>query len=432
MMELPKQKEYLMQVKVTRRKTCRLCDSSRLELVVPLAPTPVAEKYASKEELDQPTPSYPLDLFICLDCGHVQMLDVVDPAFLFDNYTYQSGNTKKIVDHFDEIAEATMRRYKIPTNGLAVDIGSNDGSLLGRFKQRGMKVVGVDPAKEIARKAIASGIPTITDFMSVNLAKQIKKEHGAASVVCAFNVFAHNDDIAGMADSIRELLAPGGVFVFEASYLLDIVDRMLLGTIFHEHVSHHSVKPMVEFLRKHGLELIDVQRNSIQGGSIVGTVQLAGGPHPVSKTVTDLLEIERARKLDQPETLKQFSNSLQKLKADLGKLIAGLKQQDKKIWGYGAARSGTTLIAQMDLGKVITHIVDDSADKQNKFSPGDHIPILPTKALYEQMPDYVFILAWIHAQPIINNNRAYLEKGGRFIVCVPDIQVIGPEYFQKK
>jgi SAM-dependent methyltransferase len=420
-----------MQVKVTRRKSCRLCDGTRLELVVPLAPTPVAEKYATKDELNQPTPSYPLDLYLCLDCGHVQMLDVVDPAFLFADYTYQSGKTKKIVDHFDAIAEATMRRYHV-AGGLAVDIGSNDGSLLGRFKQRGMRVLGVDPAREIAQKATESGVPTISDFMSVQLARTIKLEHGAASVVCAFNVFAHSDDIAGMTESIRELLAPGGVFVFEASYLLDILDRMLLGTIFHEHVSHHSVKPMVSFLKRHGLELIDVQRNSIQGGSIVGTVQLIGGPHPAAKTVGDLLEIERARKLDQPETLKKFSHDLQQLKQRLEEMMADLKRQGKTIWGYGAARSGTTLIAQMNLAKVITHIVDDSPDKQSKFSPGDHIPILPTRALYEKMPDYVFILAWIHAQPIINNNRAYLERGGRFILCVPEIRVVGPEDLGKK
>jgi 2-polyprenyl-3-methyl-5-hydroxy-6-metoxy-1,4-benzoquinol methylase len=420
-----------MQVKVTRRQTCRLCDSKRLELVVPLAPTPVAEKYVTKDQLDKPTPSYPLDLHICLDCGHVQMLDAVDPAFLFDAYTYKSGNTKKIVDHFDEIAQATMHRYKI-ASGLAVDIGSNDGSLLGRFKQRGMQVLGVDPAREIASKATESGIPTIPEFMSLQLAKKIKSEHGPASVVTAFNVFAHNDDIAGMADSIRELLAPHGVFVFEASYLLDILDKMLLGTIFHEHVSHHSIKPLIPFLRRHGLELIDVQRNSIQGGSIVGTAQLLGGTHTVSKTVTDLLELERVRKLDQPETLRRFSENLQQLKRKLDEMMSDLKRQGKTVWGFGAARSGTTLIAQMGLGKTISHIVDDSPDKQNQFSPGDHIPILPTKALYEKMPDYVFILAWIHAQPIIQNNRAYVEKGGRFIICVPEIQVIGPDNLPKK
>jgi len=220
-----------MQVKVPAEKHAVCATATDWSWWSRWPPTPVAEKYAAQDELDQPTPSYPLDLYICLDCGHVQMLDVVDPAFLFADYTYQSGKTRKIVEHFDEIAETTLRRYNI-TGGLAVDIGSNDGTLLSRFKQRGMRVLGVDPAKEIAAKATESGVPTITDFMSVGLAKKIKQEHGAVSVVCAFNVFAHNDDIAGMTESIRELLAPGGVFVFEASYLLDILDRMLLGTIF--------------------------------------------------------------------------------------------------------------------------------------------------------------------------------------------------------
>lgn len=421
-----------MQIKVIRRDTCRLCNSFHLELVVPLAPTPVAEKYVTPEESGVPTPKYPLDLYQCRTCGHVQMRDVVDPAFLFADYTYRSGITKRIIDHFDEIAASTMGRFNIRKDGLAVDIGSNDGSLLGRFKHRGMCVLGVDPATEIAKVAMAAGVPTITDFMSLALAQRIRLEHGPASVVCAFNVFAHNDDLAGMAESIRTLLAPDGVFVFEASYLLDIVDRMLLGTIFHEHVSHHSVKPLVSFLRLHGLELIDVQRNSIQGGSIVGTVQPLGGPHAVSSTVHDLLKLENDRQLDQPATLIEFGANLQRLKKQLGTLLEELHNQGKSIWGYGAARSGTTLIAQMDLGEVITRIVDDSPEKQNRLSPGDHIPVLPTRALYEQMPAYTLILAWIHAQPIIRNNREYLERGGRFIVCVPEIQVIGPEFFSKK
>ncbi len=421
-----------MQIKVTRRETCRLCGSRRLELVVPLSPTPVAEKYVTKAELDQPTPAVPLDLHMCLDCGHVQLLDVVDPEFLFDNYTYMSGNTKPLVQHFDEVVEATMTRYGVQANSLVVDIGSNDGSLLRCFQKRGARVLGVDPAKEIARRATESGIATIADFLTPELACKIKQEHGPASVVCAFNVFAHADDLAGMAESIRTVLAPNGVFVFEASYLLSILDGMLLGTIFHEHLSHHSVKPMATFLRRHGMELIHVQRNAIQGGSIVGTAQLTGGPHAVSSTVAEILQLERERRLDQPTTLKEFSSKLQHLKQKLGGMMAEFKQQGKSVWGYGAARSGTTLISQMNLGKVISYIVDDSPDKQNKFSPGDHIPILPSRMLLEQKPDYVFILAWIHAARIIENNRAYLEQGGKFIVCFPEIQLIGAEQMAKK
>jgi SAM-dependent methyltransferase len=414
-----------MEIKVHHRTKCRLCDSNRLELVVPLSPTPVAEKYVTKDELDQPTPSYPLDLHMCLECGHVQLLEVVDPEFLFDNYTYKSSNTKPLIQHFGEVAEATLSRYQVAPKSLVVDIGSNDGSLLRCFQQRGGRVLGVDPAKEIARQATDSGVPTIAGFLTLDLASKIKREHGPASVVCAFNVFAHADDLAGMAESIRELLGPKGVFLFEASYLLDILDRMLLGTIFHEHLSHHSMKPMVTFLRRHGMELIHVQRNAIQGGSVVGTAQLLGGPHGVHGSVDEILELELARKLDQPQTLRRFAAKLNLLRQQLGDMMADLKRRGKSVWGYGAARSGTTLIAQMNLGKVISFIVDDSPDKQNKFSPGDHIPILPSKALYEKSPDYVFILAWIHAARIIENNQAYLDRGGKFIVCFPEIQIIG-------
>src|SRR5258706_9099273 len=237
-----------MNVTVKKRKTCRLCESPRLELVVPLAPTPVAEKYVTEQELSQPTAIYPLDLYLCLDCGHVQLLDVVDPKFLFDEYTYMSGNTKPLVQHFDECAEVTLKRYQLKPDSLVIDIGSNDGSLLRSFQKRGMRVLGVDPATEIAAKATQQGIPTIPNFLTNDLSKTIKAEHGQAAVVCAFNVFAHADDLAGMADSIRQLLAPNGLFLFEFSYLLDIIDRMLLGTIFHENLSHHSVKPMANFL----------------------------------------------------------------------------------------------------------------------------------------------------------------------------------------
>jgi SAM-dependent methyltransferase len=416
-----------MNISVTRRTTCRLCGGGQLELVVPLAPTPIAEKYVTREELGQETPVYPLDLYLCLGCGHVQLLDVVDPEFLFDNYTYESGNTRPLVQHFDETAQAVIAKYQPAPNSLVVDVGSNDGSLLRCFQKRGLRVLGIDPAREIAQKATRNGIPTLPEFLNLDLARRIKKEHGPAAAVCAFNVFAHADDLGGMAEAIREMLAPDGVFIFEVSYLLDVLDGMLLGTIFHEHLSYHSIKPLAAFLRRHGMELIDVQRVAIQGGSIVGTAQRAGGRHPAAAIVGELLELERSRGLDQPKTLKEFAGQLRKVKEDLGGMMTRLKKEGKTIWGYGAARSGTTLISQMNLGKVISFIVDDSPDKQNKFSPGDHIPILPSTALAAQKPDYAFILAWIHAKRIIDNNRAYLDQGGRFIVCFPTIQVVSSE-----
>ncbi len=416
-----------MKITVVRRTNCRLCNSPHVELVVPLKPTPVAEKYVTKDELNQEQAVYPLDLYMCQDCGHVQLLDVVDARFLYDKFTYKSAGTKPLVQHFGEVAQRTCKRYGVGQDNLVVDVGSNDGSLLRCFQDQGMRALGIDPATEIAKQATDAGVPTIPEFLTLELARRIKQEHGAASVVCAFNVFAHADDLAGMADSICEMLAPNGVFVFEVSYLLDILDRMLLGTIFHEHMSYHSVKPMIQFLRQHGMELIDVQRVMIQGGSLVGTAQRIGGPYPADSSVAELSKLEMERGLNRPETLKNFAKKLQDYNRQVGVLLADLKQQGKTIWGYGAARSGTTLIAQMGLAKFISAIVDDSPEKQNKYTPGDHIPVLPTKALYESKPDYVFILAWIHTQRILENNKAYLDHGGHFIVCFPEVRVVGSE-----
>ncbi len=416
-----------MTIAVARRVLCRLCDDPHLDLVVPLAATTVAEKYVTQAQRHEPQPRFPLDLYMCAACGHVQLLDVIDAAFLYDDFTYQSGNTRPLIDHFGHCARQVRTRYQRPAGSLVVDVGSNDGSLLRCFAAEGFRVLGIDPAVDIARQATAAGIPTIPMFLTAAVARALRDSHGPASVVCAFNVFAHADDLGGMLDAIRQMLAPDGIFVFEVSYLLDVLDGMLLGTIFHEHMSYHSLGPMVPFLRRHGMQVIDVERVAIQGGSLVGTAQLAGGPQPVNDSVANLLALEQRRGLDRPETLKAFATKLQAFSARLAALVTDLQRQGKTIWGYGAARSGTTLIAQMGLGQVIAAIVDDSADKQGKFSPGDHIPILPVSALYEARPDYAFILAWIHADRIIANNRAYLDQGGHFIVCFPEVRIVGAD-----
>ena len=246
-------------------------------MVIPLAPTPLAEKYFHDSETAGSQQFYEMDLYMCRDCGCVQLLEVVDPKVLWDDYTYHSGQTRGILDHFEDCAQRIFERHAPAKESLVVDIGSNDGSLLRCFQKRGLRVLGIDPATEIARKATQSGIETMAEFLTSDLAEQVKSKHGPASIVTAFNVFAHTDDMQAMAQSIRHLLAPDGLFVFEVSYLLDIIDGMLLGTFFHEHLCHHSVSSLDKFLERNGLQLIDVQRVSIQGGSLIGTAQLVGG-----------------------------------------------------------------------------------------------------------------------------------------------------------
>lgn len=416
-----------MTVKVFHRKTCRLCDSPKVELVIKLEPIPLSENYTTDSVAGKKAARYPVDVYMCADCGHVHQLDVIDSKSLWENYTYFSGEAKGMPEHFRQVAAKVRETYQLPAESLVIDIGSNDGSLLRPFKDAGHRVLGIDPATEVARQATASGIETIPELMSLPLAENIKKQHGPAHVVCMFNAFAHADNMGEVADSIRTMLAPDGVFVFEAQYLLDIIDRVLIATIFHEHMSHHSVKPLVQFLGLHGMELIDVERAPIQHGSLIGVVQLKGGKRQVKNSVRQLLDLEASRSLDKTATLREFAGKLKQLRQRTEGLVSQWRQDKATVAGYGAARSGPTLIAQLGLAGAIEYIVDDHPQKVGKYSSGDGIPIVPAAELCKRMPDYTVILAWVHAQKIIETNQEYLDKGGRFVVLCPETRVVGKD-----
>ena len=414
-----------MTAQVVHRETCRLCDSRNVELVVKLEPIPLSENYCDDSETGKNAARYPVDLYMCADCGHVQQLDVVDSKSLWESYTYYSGEAKGMPEHFEQVAAKIIDTHRPPAGSLVIDIGSNDGSLLRPFKKAGYGVLGIDPAREIARMATESGIETIPELMSLDLAQKIRGERGPAHVVCMFNAFAHADNMGEIAESIRTMLAPDGVFVFEAQYLLDIIDRVLIATIFHEHMSHHSVKALTIFLDRHGMELVDVERVPIQHGSLIGTVQIKGGKRSVNPSVKQLLDLEAQRGLDKIETLKQFAEKIRQLKERTSKLVGEWKKTNVTVAGYGAARSGPTLISQLGLTGAIEYIVDDHPQKVNKYSSGDGIKILPTAELCKRMPAYTVILAWVHSAKIIETNREYLDKGGRFVVLCPETRVVG-------
>ena len=416
-----------MKIVHTKRDNCRLCEENILEQVVPLEPTTVAEKYLSKDQLKDEELVCPLDLYMCESCGHVQLLDIIDPKFLYNDYTYSSGNSPGLVKHFSEYANNVIKKYNPEKNSLVVDVGSNDGTLLNFFKQNSLKVLGVDLAKGITIKATSQGIETLPEFMNLKVAREIKAKYGLAKIVTANNAFAHSDNLIEILESIKLIMKPDGIFVFEVSYLLDVIQKVLLGTIFHEHHSYHSLIPLIKFLKKFNLEIINVERVSIQGGSLIGTVQIIGGSQKISSSVKELVDLEVKEKLNSTETLKNFAKKIKTLKKELNEIFTKIKKEGKSIVGYGAARSGTTLITQMNLGKLIDYIVDDSPQKQGKFTPGDHILVKPTSTIYEKKPDYIFILAWIHAKNIIKNNKKFLDQGGFFIICSPEIKIIGKE-----
>jgi SAM-dependent methyltransferase len=421
----------LINIKLHSRTTCRLCDSSNIELVVKLDPIPPQEQYVDTPHLARQVPVFPIDLYMCSDCGHVQQLDVLDSETLWEGYTYLSGKANGMVEHFSQFAADVVRNYDPTVGSLVVDIGSNDGSLLHLFREQGYAVLGVDPATEIARLATESGIKTIPALLTLNLAREIVGEYGHSSVITAFNAFAHADDLAGIAESIKFMLAPDGLFFFEVQYLLDVIDKMLIGSIFHEHMSHHSVKPMRQFLARFGLEVIDIQRVPIQHGSLIGTVQHVGAGRQIKPSVEDFLRLELDRTLHKPAAIRVFAKNLEKQREKISELRQQWRKENASVAGYGAARSGQTLISQLRLSGEIAYIVDDHPQKLYKYPAGDGIQILPTKELYKRMPDYTVILAWVHAENIIANNQSYLNRGGKFVVLCPDIRVIsGADFYE--
>ncbi len=406
------------------RPNCRLCNSANVELAVKLEPIPLAEAYSDSPEAAANIPRFPVDLYFCKDCGHVQQLDVVGADALWGNYSYFSGAAKGMPEHFAEIAQWLLADYTLPPNSLVIDIGSNDGSLLLPFRQAGFRVLGVDPASAAAAEAEKRGVPTIVASMRLPLAQDIRKKQGAAQIVCMFNAFAHMDNLQEIAACVAYLLAEDGVFVFEAQYLADILEKKLIATIFHEHMSHHSVTALKPFFERHGLELIDVRRAPIQHGSIIGIVQHKNGPYQKKASVAELLAQEQAAGQDRIDALQAFSTHVQNARQKIRAWAQARKREGAKLAAYGAARSGPTLIAQLGLNDLLSVVFDDNPMKVGRYTSGDGLYIAPTRELYEKMPPYTVILAWVHAAKIIQDNQEYLARGGAFVVLCPEPRLV--------
>lgn len=412
---------------LSKRTTCRLCDSPRLEKVVPFHPIPIADAYLPASQSNEAIQVYPVDVYFCEDCWHVQLLDVVDPKLLFSNYIYVTETSPGLVEHFRQYRDAILERFPFAPGRQIVEIGSNAGVLLRFFQERGLNVLGIDPALEIAREATAKGLETWPTFFNLETAQRILKERGPASLVAANNVFAHSDDLNGMAQGISELLTPDGIFCFEVSYLVDVVEKMLFDTVYHEHLSFHSINPLARFLHRNGLQLIDVQRVVTKGGSIRCLAQKRGGPYKIDPSVNEFTQYEIEHGFGKAETYRLYGKEINQHRDAVLEVLKSYHREGKTIVGFGAAPAITTLIYQFELAPFLKYIVDDNPRKHNRFSPGYKIPILPTSALVETKPDYVVVLAWIYARRIMENYRSISSWGGKFVVPLPDLQVVDPK-----
>lgn len=391
------------------RESCVLCDQEfgTDPPVLTLPDTPCANEFAATPRHQE---EFPLNLYLCSDCGHLQLEAVVDPGYLFSNYVYTSGTSPVFVQHFSDYAENLINRYALTADSVVVDIGSNDGTLLKEFAKHGMHVHGVEPAKDIAVRATLAGIPTINAFFDPEIVK-IFASMGHADIITANNVFAHIDDLESVTLAIREMLAPDGVFVFEVSYLLDVVQHLLFDTIYHEHLSYHAIRPLQRFFGRLGMTLFDAERVTTHGGSI--RCHVSKRSRPVSERVGELIALETEAELFSPQTYQTFRQAIDVRRLMLIERLAQVRAEGGRLCGYGAPAKLTTLMYTLDLaGMDFSFVVDDSPCKQGLFTPGKHIRVVSKKTLREISGKgfYCVVFAWNFFNEIVKANADWDGK----------------------
>lgn len=405
------------------RTTCRICGSKKLYKFLSLGPTPLANNLLRNDQLDDVEQYYPLDVYFCSNCYLIQLLDVVFPEVMFKEYVYVTGASRPMQTHFSGLAEDAITDFKFDKDSLVVDIGSNDGTLLQSFSRFGLRVLGIEPASNIARLAVANGIPTINEFFNEDCAMNVCKRYGHADIITATNVFAHIDDLESLLHGINRLLSGSGVFIIEVPYLLNLLNKMEFDTIYHEHLSYFAIHPLVYLFRKFGMEIVNVKQIPVHGGSIRIFVQRL--PKQQSKNVTNLLLMEQEAKLDLLETYTKFAEDVDLVKKKLVKLLKTLKNKKSRITGYGATAKSNTLLNYCEIGTdILDYISDTTLFKQGRYTPGMHIPIVPEEKFHEDLPDYALLLAWNYAEEILQKESKYRKKGGKFISPIPEPKVI--------
>jgi SAM-dependent methyltransferase len=392
-----------------------------------LIPTALANEVVSETERDHPQDTFPLDLVLCEQCSHLQLRDLVDPARLFREYVYVSGTSPVFVAHFKQLAEeiASMLRHE-GSAPKALEIGSNDGTLLRMLQSAGFEVLGIDPAQGIATSATNDGIPTKVAFFDEDYALYLERGEGAFDVIVANNVLAHVGQLSGIFRGISYLLRPNGFVVFEVSYLGDVVKDNLFDTIYHEHTSYHALRPLVEGLPRLGLKVFHVDRISSHGGSIrVFAQRVDTASRPVTDSVSRQMKLERGLALGSAETYQDMSNRITRLRNEFSALMSEAIQSNCRVAGFGAPAKATTLCYQLGINASdFKYIIDDNPLKQGKYSPGLHIPIRSRDALKAESVDRLVVFTWNFADSIITSNKHFLDSGGKFIVPLPQLRVV--------
>lgn len=402
---------------------CRSCGSPHLRPVVSLGRTPLANALLTADALERPEPTFPLNLAFCEACSLVQIIETVPPEVLFDDYPYFSSFSDTMVRSVRQLAERLTAERGLTARSLVVEVASNDGYLLQHYKAAGVGVLGIEPAANIAAVAQSRDIPTRAVFFTQDVGRQLAQEGLRADVMHANNVLAHVPGLNGFAAGLAHVLKDDGVAVIEVPYLRDMIDKVEFDTIYHEHLCYFSLTALHALFTRHGLHVTDVERIAIHGGSL--RLFLSPGAPERHERVSALLAEETALGMTGLQYYEDFTRRIMTLKAALKSLLSDLKGAGRSVAAYGASAKGSTLLNVFGIGREsIDFIVDRSTVKQGRYTPGVRLPILAPEALLERRPDYVLLLSWNFADEILEQQSAYRAAGGRFIIPVPEPQIV--------
>lgn len=406
---------------------CQICNSKKLHTILDLGHQPLCDTLLTKETLNQTEKTYPLRMIWCEECSNVQIDYCVDGAEVYHpEYPYKSGVTKELVEYQTKIAESLIKKYQLSEKDLVVDIGSNDGTLLSGFKGTGVKFLGVEPTN-IAKIANANGIETIQAFFDTSVADSIKKSHGSASLIITTNVFAHMQTMGEFISGVYNLLKDGGVFISETHYLLDVIQGGQFDTVYHEHLRTYSLKALVALFDQYDFTVTDVERGERYGGNIRVHVTKGKGK-TVSEAVKQLLKKEEDFGLSKLSTYEAFAKRVKDARFNFMEFLLDCKKQGKTIVGNSCPGRSVTLLNYYGVdSELVPYLAEQPASlKLGMFLPGKHIPVVNNQRLIDEQPDYVIILAWHYAKPIMQQLKARGLKSD-FILPLPDFQIVKNE-----
>jgi SAM-dependent methyltransferase len=430
------------------RHRCRFCDAPLSRVFVDLGVSPLANSYLEPEDLDRPETFYPLKAYLCEECFLVQLPEAARPEEIFIDYAYFSSYSASWVEHARRYAEMAIARFRLTPESLVVEVASNDGYLLRHFRERGVPVLGIEPAANVARAAEAAGIPTRNEFLTLETARALAAEGVRADLLVGNNVLAHVPALNDFVAALAALLAPEGVATLEFPHLLRLMAEHQFDTIYHEHFSYFSFHTVRQVLGAHGLAVVDVEELPTHGGSLRIFARHGGGTAPPPRSfafaqddeagrmeelpdrddeagrVADVLAREREAGLLEPATYDAFEERVRATKRRLLRFLLEARERGERVAGYGAPAKGNTLLNYCGVGPdLVAFTVDRSPHKQGRYLPGTRIPIAAPDRLREERPDYVLILPWNLTDEIVEQMADVRAWGGRFVVAIPEVRV---------